>query len=154
MIDSKRIETDIEFAVALAKSNSNPTFIGRLDSGWAFLGLNQVLTGCCFLVADPIVAGIEELSALEKTVFFDDMLVLGRAIQTVTGAVRVNYLFLGNKDPVLHVHIVPRFADEPEEYRSRGPWHYPNYVKFELARDQALVEALAQEILKPRGKAV
>jgi diadenosine tetraphosphate (Ap4A) HIT family hydrolase len=32
---------------------------------------------------------------------------------------------MGNSDQVLHAHIVPRYADEPDHYRKGGPWSYP-----------------------------
>ena len=43
----------------------------------------------------------------------------------VTGAYRINYAIMGNSDPYLHAHIVPRYSDEPEEYLHDQPWSYP-----------------------------
>ena len=41
-----------------------------------------------------------------------------------TGCVRVNYEILGNTDPALHAHIVPRYASEPEDRRRMPIWLY------------------------------
>ena len=138
--------TDIELAIEYAQAGNNPTTISRVRSGWVFLALNQVLRGCCLLVADPVTSSIEDLDDTRRQQFIDDMLLTGKAIKKVTGAARINYLVLGNKDPVLHVHIIPRFSDEPDEYKSHGPWKYENYVKFDTERDTPLIEQLRVEI--------
>ncbi len=138
--------TDIELAVEYAQAGNNPTMITKVASGWVFLGLNQVLRGCCLLVAEPFVESIHEMELSARNQFFADMLLVGQAICSVTGADRINYLLLGNKDPVLHVHIVPRYKDEAEEYKAHGPWKYDEYVKFDIERDSDLIRELKQEI--------
>lgn len=132
-------QTDIELAVEYAKQDVNPTYIDKLDSGWVFLGLNQVLRGCCFMVADPYVESIEDLPVNRRNQFIDDTLRVGAAIKQVTGAAKLNYLLLGNKDPVLHMHIVPRYETEDEVHKTHGPWKYTNYVKFDPERDAGLI---------------
>jgi diadenosine tetraphosphate (Ap4A) HIT family hydrolase len=143
-----KMQTDIELAVDLAKAGTNPTFITQLDSGWVFLGLNQVLAGTCFLVADPYIATIDDMDEGRRNAFMSDMLLVGKAVMAVTGAERMNYLFLGNKDPVLHVHIIPRFGDENEEYKQHGPWKYEEYTKFDIDRDTPLIEKIRAELKK------
>jgi len=52
------------------------------------------------------------------------MIGLGDALLQVTDANRVNYEILGNSDPVLHAHVTPRYASEPEERRKSPAWFY------------------------------
>jgi diadenosine tetraphosphate (Ap4A) HIT family hydrolase len=52
------------------------------------------------------------------------MALAGDALLAVTGCLRVNYDILGNSDPALHAHIVPRYASEPEERRRMPIWLY------------------------------
>ncbi|HQN43427.1 MAG TPA: hypothetical protein PLA25_04795, partial [Anaerolineaceae bacterium] len=70
----------------------------------------------------------------------------------VTGAYRINYAIMGNSEPVLHAHIVPRYLSEPEELLHGLPWSYPqaqmDAVGFDPVRDQALMQKLAQAIQK------
>jgi diadenosine tetraphosphate (Ap4A) HIT family hydrolase len=61
-----------------------------------------------------------ELSADEAISFFAELLHAGRAIERVFEPVKVNYDILGNSIPHLHVHIVPRYADDP-----RPEWPFP-----------------------------
>ncbi len=57
---------------------------------------------------------------------------------------------LGNLDPALHAHVVPRYMNEPAEFRQGPPWSYDrgirNSVPFDAARDRELMSGLAQAI--------
>jgi hypothetical protein len=55
---------------------------------------------------------------------------------------------LGNLEPALHVHIVPRSADEPEEFRTKPVFFYDwsKAAKFDAGRDGALMLAIAVEL--------
>jgi diadenosine tetraphosphate (Ap4A) HIT family hydrolase len=61
-----------------------------------------------------------ELSADEAARFFAELLHVGRAIESVFEPVKVNYDILGNSVPHLHVHVIPRYADDP-----RPEWPFP-----------------------------
>ena len=50
------------------------------------------------------------------------MTLIGDALLEVTGANRINYGIMGNPDPFLHTHIVPRNLTEPEKFREGLPW--------------------------------
>ncbi len=143
---TSNVQTDIELAVEYAKQESNPMTICKMPSGWLFLALNQVLKGSCLLVCEPFVVSLESLEEKQRQQFITDMLLTSKAIQSVTGAERSNFLFLGNKDPVLHVHIIPRYSDEDEKYKAHGPWKYETYVKFDFSRDESLIAKIKEEI--------
>jgi len=68
----------------------------------------------------------------------------------VTGAYRINYGILGNSDPFLHAHIVPRYMTEPEKFRKGLPWSYPkkllDAISFDLERDKELIQQIAAAI--------
>lgn len=116
--------TLIHQRVELARRGQNPTVFGRLPSGWAVLADVQVLNGYCLLLPDPVVPTLNDLTLEERQAFLRDMSLLGDAILEVTSADRINYEILGNSDPALHAHIIPRFNAEPENLR-RGPvWFY------------------------------
>ena len=54
--------------------------------------------------------------------FLLDMAALGDAVLTVTGAERINYEILGNTEPALHAHVVPRYRWESAERRRQPVW--------------------------------
>jgi diadenosine tetraphosphate (Ap4A) HIT family hydrolase len=66
------------------------------------------------------VAEPTELNDEEAARFWHEVLSVGRALEDVLQPVKLNYNLLGNSMPHLHVHIVPRYADDP-----RPGWPFP-----------------------------
>lgn len=116
--------TAIHRRVDALRAGSDPTFIARLTSGWAVMGEQQVLPGYCLLLPDPVVPTLNALANAERTQFLVDMAALGDAVQRVTRALRINYAILGNQEPALHAHVIPRFHDELPRYATTHPWAY------------------------------
>ena len=142
--------TIIHQRVATARAGTNPTVICQMPSGWAVLSDMQYLHGYCILLADPVVASLNDLSQAQRERYLSDMSRIGDALLEVTDAFRINYAILGNSDPALHAHIVPRYSSEPDEYRGGPPWSYPKNVMsatpFNEQRDKTLIQQLAQAI--------
>jgi diadenosine tetraphosphate (Ap4A) HIT family hydrolase len=132
------------------RAGTNPTVICRVPSGWVVLCDMQFLRGYCILLADPLVPSLNDLGQAQRAQYLCDMALVGDALLFVTGAFRINYAIMGNSDPFLHAHIVPRYADEPEEYLHGLPWSYPKNVmdekQFDYARDKALIHQLREAI--------
>ncbi len=116
--------TLIHQRVELAREGKNPTVLARMESGWAVIGDVQILNGCCLLLPDPVVATLNDLGLRQREIFLRDMTILGDAILEVTGAARINYEILGNSEPALHAHVVPRYQAEPENLRAGPVWFY------------------------------
>ena len=138
--------------IVKARAGTNPAAICRVPSGWAVLCDKQFLRGYTILLADPVVASINDLDSPERAVYLCDMVLIGDVLLEVTGAYRINYGVLGNSDPFLHAHIVPRYMAEPEKFRKKLPWSYPlkmaNSVPFDYARDEKLMKQIAASIRK------
>ena len=114
--------TLIHQRVQLAHEGKNPLVICRMPSGWVVLGDIQVTRGYAVLLPDPVVADLNTLTIEDRLTYLRDMSVIGDALLDVTGAVRINYEIQGNAEPALHAHIVPRYANEPDEQRRRPIW--------------------------------
>jgi diadenosine tetraphosphate (Ap4A) HIT family hydrolase len=61
-----------------------------------------------------------ELDDREAATYGREVLRVGRAIEAAFAPVKLNYDLLGNSVPHLHVHVVPRYADDP-----RPGWPFP-----------------------------
>jgi diadenosine tetraphosphate (Ap4A) HIT family hydrolase len=48
------------------------------------------------------------------------LLIVGRALERALEPVKLNYNVLGNSVPHLHVHVIPRYAEDP-----RPEWPFP-----------------------------
>lgn len=98
--------------------------IARMPSGWAVMGLQQVLRGYSLLLPDPVVPHLNALSIPARDRFMADLAQLGDAVLTATQALRINYAIFGNLEPALHAHVHPRYVDEPQAQRTGNPWTY------------------------------
>lgn len=117
--------TAIHRKVRAAHGGRNLNVIRRLSSGWAVLGDFQYFRGYSLLLPDPVVPHLNALTDGARAEFLADMAMLGDAVLEVTGATRINYAMLGNLEPALHAHVIPRRDDEPPEFRTKSPWLCP-----------------------------
>lgn len=69
-----------------------------------------------------MVADLNALTGDARRQFLDDMARLGDAVLAETGAERINYEILGNVEPALHAHVIPRHASEDRELRKQPVW--------------------------------
>jgi catechol 2,3-dioxygenase-like lactoylglutathione lyase family enzyme/diadenosine tetraphosphate (Ap4A) HIT family hydrolase len=146
--------TTIHRRVERLRAGTDPTLIARLPSGWAVMGEAQFLKGYCLLLPDPVVPTLNALGQEARLEFLADMGALGDALLAATGAVRVNYAILGNVDPALHAHVIPRYADEPEETRTAHPWAFDwdRAPRFDPVSQSSLVAAVRTRLLKPEDR--
>jgi diadenosine tetraphosphate (Ap4A) HIT family hydrolase len=114
--------TAIHRQVEAARRGELARAIRRMPSGWAVLGDPQITGGYCLLLPDPVVTDLNALSGDARRQFLDDMARLGDAVLRVTGAERINYEILGNVEPALHAHIIPRHGSEVAELRKQPVW--------------------------------
>jgi len=117
--------------IQAARRGENPTVLRRLPSGWAVIGDHQRLPGYCLLLHDGDADHLTDLPRPQRTVFLDDLALLGEAVMTACTRLdaqlwRINYEVLGNAYPRLHGHVFPRYLWEPEELRHGPVWRYPD----------------------------
>lgn len=93
-----------------------------MPSGWLVIGDVQPLPGYCLLLADPVVESLNTMARGQRIQYSLDVAEAGDALLALTLAYRINYETLGNAEPALHTHIVPRYLDEPDEKRRRPAW--------------------------------
>ena len=144
--------TSIHRRVRECRAGTNPKAIARLHSGWVVLGDVQFVRGYSLLLPDPVVPDLNALSHADRRTLLFEASVVGDALLEITKAARINYEILGNLDPALHVHVFPRFADEPEDLRTRPVWFYDwnSAPAFDAQRDAPLMERV-REYLERAG---
>lgn len=136
------MSTLIHQRVAECRSGTNSKAICRVNSGWVVLGDVQFLRGYSLILPDPVVADLNELGVDDRKTLLYEASVLGDALLEITHATRINYEILGNLEPALHVHVFPRYEDEPAELRTRPVWFYDweKAPKFDGERDAPLMK--------------
>jgi diadenosine tetraphosphate (Ap4A) HIT family hydrolase len=149
---SEKVEspTAIHEQVVAAREGKNPRVVARLFCGWVVFGERQFVRGYVLLLPDPVVPTLNALGARERGQFLLDMARLGDALLKATNALRINYAILGNLEPALHAHVIPRYAQEPEALRTAHPWAYdwPAAPLFDRVEYAALSEALRRELTR------
>ncbi len=138
------MSTAIHRQVAEAREGRLVRVVARLDSGWAVMGDPQILPGYCLLLPDPVVPHLNSLTAEARRQFLDDMARLGDAVLAVTGAERINYEILGNVEPALHAHVLPRYATEATDLRTKPVWlhNWAAAEAFDAARHENLLRRI------------
>jgi diadenosine tetraphosphate (Ap4A) HIT family hydrolase len=62
------------------------------------------------------------MTAEEVDQFWCEVVIVARAINAVFQPCHLNYELLGNFVPHVHVHIVPRYLDDPSPNTPLKPW--------------------------------
>jgi diadenosine tetraphosphate (Ap4A) HIT family hydrolase len=113
-----------------------PDALAVLDVSWVGMGEDAPMRGYCFLMFHPRHAvELHDLSREEGAAFMHDIQRVSRAVQLVTGAVKMNYEVHGNTVPHLHAHLFPRYVGDPFEGKPIDPRSVrgPVYAPGELA---------------------
>jgi diadenosine tetraphosphate (Ap4A) HIT family hydrolase len=80
----------------------------------AYLGRNGPARGYAYVIwRGRHVAEPTELSDVEASGYWSEVLLVARAIERLYTPCKMNYQLLGNAVPHLHAHLVPRYLDDP-----------------------------------------
>jgi diadenosine tetraphosphate (Ap4A) HIT family hydrolase len=88
------------------------------------------------------------LTAAEVAAYWFDVHTVARMIEQVFTPCHMNYQLLGNSVPHLHVHLVPRYTDDPAPGRPL-PWEPKPVVESEFHRQVRLLTDVAKTIHVP-----
>jgi diadenosine tetraphosphate (Ap4A) HIT family hydrolase len=98
-------------------------FVAELASCYVILGDQQFYRGYCVLFAKIHATELYLMPADTARLLADEMRLVAEAIATVVKPWKMNYECLGNAEPHVHWHLLPRY--ETDEMR-RGPiWLRP-----------------------------
>jgi diadenosine tetraphosphate (Ap4A) HIT family hydrolase len=79
--------------------------------------------GRCILVYEQHEHHLTSLTAVEAAAFLEDARRVATTARELVAADRINYAILGNTQPHLHMHLIPRWEGEPNP--TRTPWEHP-----------------------------
>ncbi|MCB9455783.1 MAG: HIT family protein [Anaerolineaceae bacterium] len=97
-----------------AKTNDDVIFIADLRISTLLLFRDQRFRGYCILsFAAWDATSLDALSGEEYMTFCGDLRTASRAIRAAMNPDHMNYELLGNTNPHLHWHVVPRYRTDP-----------------------------------------
>src|SRR6266498_1333722 len=95
------------------RTNEDMIFIAELRISTLFLYRDQRFRGYCILSFDPWDAtSIDSLVDEEFSTFCADLLTASKALRQALHPDHMNYELLGNTNPHLHWHIIPRYQSD------------------------------------------
>jgi len=97
----------------IGRDNSEGYFVTDLSVSRLRLQREQHVPGWCVLLLRRHAREPHELPEAERIAFSEDMVRVGRALEQVYTALKINYSILGNIVPHLHAHIQPRYYGDP-----------------------------------------
>ncbi len=71
------------------------------------------LKGTCYLITREHYVELFDLDNEALLGFMKEVQVAARVLKEVTGAFKINYEIHGNSAPHLHMHLFPRYLDDP-----------------------------------------
>jgi diadenosine tetraphosphate (Ap4A) HIT family hydrolase len=101
--------------------------------------------GYCCIVARDHVPELHEMDAATATRFMEDVRNIGRVVQEITGAIKLNYEIHGNVVPHVHMHIIPRYSGDAIE-RTGEPFARLDVSPYRDGEFDALRDRLAQAL--------
>jgi diadenosine tetraphosphate (Ap4A) HIT family hydrolase len=127
------------------KQLGDPFYAGT--AGDAFLERHGIAHGHAIVVfRERHVADFTSLTAEEVAAYWQDVHAVARMIERVFAPCHMNYQLLGNLVPHLHVHLVPRYVDDPAPGRPL-PWEPKPVEPPEFDRQRRLLAEAARTIL-------
>ncbi len=107
------------------KADRFPDFVAELKGSYVILGDQQFYRGYCVLFAKLHATELYLMPADAAHLLFEEMRLAAEAIAAVVKPWKMNYECLGNSEPHVHWHLLPRDKNESDELR-RGPiWLRP-----------------------------
>jgi diadenosine tetraphosphate (Ap4A) HIT family hydrolase len=101
------------FCRIVSRDIGGPNRIHDFANSVALVNFDQTYRGRCLLLLKQHYEDSLELPEVLYHAFNDEFRVLARAVRAAFGPPRLNYLNYGNVEPHLHIHIIPRYPDDP-----------------------------------------
>lgn len=118
-----------------------PFYVG--SAGDAHLERNAIARGHTIVIfRNRHVADFSSLTTAEVAAYWQDIHTVARAIERAFAPCHMNFHLMGNLVPHLHVHLVPRYLDDPAPGKPL-PWEPRAVDQSEFDRQiQLLVDAV------------
>lgn len=110
--NSLRIE-DCFFCRLLDKPEEDPCFVATLSSTTMIVGWDQTYRGRSILVINKHIPDFFRVQHREILRLLSDIKLAEDVLRRAFEPAMMNYLFMGNVTQHAHLHLVPRYADDP-----------------------------------------
>ncbi|MGA6972489.1 MAG: HIT family protein [Candidatus Binatus sp.] len=129
------------------KAGSFRDFVAELASCYVILGDQQFYRGYCVLFAKLHATELYLMPVDAARLLSDEMRLVAEAIAAVVKPWKMNYECLGNAEPHVHWHLLPRF--ENDEMRRVPIWLRPEAERKVMLDDndrRALIASIRSQL--------
>lgn len=120
----------------------------HLDAHWRVAhALSSALPGWLVILPRRHILSLSDMTAEEASTLGSLLPRLSRALETVTGARKCYLMFFAEAPGFehLHIHLVPRFEDLPEDRRGPSVMYYLNRPRHEWIAEGEM-DRVAEEV--------
>jgi diadenosine tetraphosphate (Ap4A) HIT family hydrolase len=86
--------------------------VAELDVSSVMTAADGPMRGYCWVPLRRHAVELHDLDPGEAAAYMRDLVRVSRAVQRITGAVKMNYEIHGNTVPHLHTHVFPRYRGD------------------------------------------
>ena len=98
----------------------SPALVRDFPTSVLVVGDHRYFPGYCLLLLKAHVRELHELELSAQRALFEELMEASRAVARAYKPWKLNHASLGNQDPHVHWHIIPRYEDDPD--RRSHPW--------------------------------
>lgn len=99
--------------IKLIREEKNRFFVKELETGYVVLGDFQYYKGYTLFISKIHAEELHQLKHGVMKKFLIEMAQVAKAVYQTFHPLKLNYEMLGNGDPHLHWHILPRYKNDP-----------------------------------------
>ena len=96
----------------ISELKTSPFLIKEFSTGYAVLSKYQYNKGYVLFLCKNHVTELHELKGEVRDKFLHELALVGEAIFKTVKPAKMNYELLGNTEPHLHCHLIPRHKEE------------------------------------------
>ncbi|MDQ6921154.1 MAG: HIT family protein [Candidatus Dormibacteraeota bacterium] len=104
---------EISCVICSAARGRPDDVVSELSASWVTAAADAPLPGYACVVAKTHAVEPYELGADERAAFWEDCLLVSRALADLFKPSKMNYEIHGNTIPHLHMHLYPRYPGDP-----------------------------------------
>lgn len=113
--------------IRMIQEDTNPYFVKELQEGYVVIGDHQFYRGYTLFLYKEHAEELHELKEGKRRTFLYEMSIVAEAVWRAFKPVKLNYELLGNTDPHLHWHIIPRHRNDPDP--KKPTWYVDEHIR-------------------------
>ena len=136
--------------VAMARTGHNPYLIHEFEHSLFVVGDHQFFRGYSLLLLKVHLRELHDLPPSVQPAFYHELMLATEAIVRCFKPDKLNHLALGNQEPHVHWHIMPRYANDG--YYGLNPLlAAPQFMNARITDDEArsLAATIRRHLILP-----